>query len=58
MEALLTSKEVASLLNISEPNLSRWRASDSGPPWINLLGIPRYRPTDLETWINGNLEDA
>lgn len=56
MEALLTSKEVARLLNVSEPTLSRWRRTPDGPPWVNLAGVPRYRPQDLETWINDNLE--
>lgn len=50
-ESLLTSAEVAAYLHVSEATLSRWRASNDGPTWINLSGIYRYRRADLDAWI-------
>ncbi|MER7447071.1 helix-turn-helix domain-containing protein [Microbacterium sp. NPDC097977] len=48
---LMTSADVAKLLQVSAPTLSRWRSSRTGPPFINLNGIPRYREADLQAWI-------
>ncbi|WP_417512087.1 helix-turn-helix transcriptional regulator [Microbacterium sp.] len=56
--ALLTSKETAGFLRVSEATLSRWRTAREGPAWVNTQGIPRYRADDLEGWISGNLENA
>jgi predicted DNA-binding transcriptional regulator AlpA len=55
MDPLLTSKEAAVLLSVSQATLSRWRTQQSGPPNVNLQGIPRYRREDLEKWVEGNL---
>lgn len=51
MNALMTSAEVATFLAVSEPTLSRWRSSKSGPPYIDLNGIPRYRDEDVNAWL-------
>ena len=40
---LLDSREVASYLKVSESTLSRWRSAETGPPFIKLGGLPRYR---------------
>ena len=50
-EALLTSAQVARYLGISEATLSRWRHQAIGPNWIDLAGIARYRPKDLEAHL-------
>ncbi|MFJ2541554.1 helix-turn-helix transcriptional regulator [Microbacterium sp. NPDC087589] len=47
----MTSTDVAKLLRVSMPTLSRWRSSRTGPPFINLNGIPRYRESDVYAWI-------
>lgn len=51
MKTLMTSAEVATFLAVSEPTLSRWRSSKSGPPFIDLNGIPRYRDEDVDAWL-------
>lgn len=48
---LLRSKDVAELLSVSEASLSRWRHGGTGPRWINLNGIARYRQSDLDAFI-------
>ena len=50
---LMTSAEVATVLHVSEPTLSRWRTARTGPPYIDLNGIPRYRRVDVEHWVKG-----
>jgi len=49
--ALLTSAQVARYLRVSEATLSRWRQQSIGPNWIDLAGIARYRPEDLEAHL-------
>lgn len=56
MTPLLKSRQVAEMLGVSQPTLSRWRDSRTGPPWINVCGNPRYRATDIEAWINGQVQ--
>ena len=52
---LLTAKESAHLLSVSERTLEAWRLSGKGPPWIKLTGIGRgvrYRLDGLKQWID------
>jgi predicted DNA-binding transcriptional regulator AlpA len=49
---LLTSTQVADLLQVSTATLCRWRQRQCGPKWINLGGTtPRYRSEDVEAFI-------
>lgn len=52
---LLTSREVARYLGVSEATLSRWRHGAVGPKWVDLCGIARYRLEDLETHLQEQL---
>ncbi|WP_081813740.1 helix-turn-helix transcriptional regulator [Microbacterium sp. CH12i] len=47
--------EVASYLKVSESTLSRWRSAETGPPFIKLGGIARYRLEAIDEWLQ-NLE--
>lgn len=55
MERLMTSKEVAALLRVSEATLCRWRQrEDGGPiPAVWLGGLPRYRAVDVYGLVMG-----
>ena len=49
---LLTSREVARLLVVSEPTLAHWRSEGRGPRWIEVEHrVPRYSRDDLEAWL-------
>lgn len=48
---LLTSKEAAQRLKISENTLHRWRYSRKGPPYVKLGRAVRYRAEDLDSFI-------
>lgn len=54
MRELLSSKQVATMLGVSEPTLSRWRSAGQGPPVIEMSGIFRYKPESVEIWIKEN----
>ncbi|HAN25209.1 MAG: DNA-binding protein [Microbacterium sp.] len=53
MQKLLTSKEVAGMLDVSESTLSRWREAGTGPRFANLDGIIRYAQGDVIAYAEG-----
>lgn len=50
---LMHSREVAAYLKVSESTLSRWRSASSGPPFLRLGGIARYRLDAVDRWLAG-----
>lgn len=48
---LMDSREVAAYLKVSESTLSRWRSARTGPPFLRLGGIARYRLDDVDRWL-------
>lgn len=52
MEEILTSKEVAGWIRVSESTLCRWRQRGMGPQvtWMTPT-CPRYRRLDVEQWL-------
>ncbi|MCT1385882.1 helix-turn-helix domain-containing protein [Brachybacterium sp. p3-SID1565] len=52
---LMHSREVAACLKVSESTLSRWRSAGTGPPFLRLGGIARYRLDAVDRWL-GELE--
>lgn len=48
---LLHSRDVAAYLKVSESTLSRWRSAGTGPPFIRMSGIARYRIEAVEAWL-------
>lgn len=53
MDALLTGKEVASILKMSSRTLENWRMKGKGPPWRRIEGLVRYPESALYAWALG-----
>lgn len=53
MEKLLSVEELAELLGVPRATLYRWRYVGSGPPGITVGRHVRYRPADVERWLDG-----
>jgi excisionase family DNA binding protein len=51
MLRLLTQKESADLLRLSERTLERLRLQGTGPHYVKAGRLVRYRECDLEAWI-------
>ena len=51
MSPLLTQREAAQLLRLSERSLERFRVTGTGPRFVKVGHSVRYRETDLEAWI-------
>jgi excisionase family DNA binding protein len=55
MLCLLTQKEAATLLRLSERTLERLRVSGTGPQYLKAGRLVRYREADLEAWISARV---
>jgi excisionase family DNA binding protein len=52
MQELLTLREAAERLRISPQTLMNWRSKGKGPKSAKFGGGVRYRPEDIDTWID------
>jgi excisionase family DNA binding protein len=48
---LTNEHEVASLLGVSVATVRRWRLLKTGPRFIKIGRLVRYKPEDLEDWL-------
>ena len=55
MRTLLTQKEVAHWLGVSERTLERYRVIGTGPQFVRLDRLVRYRLSDIEEWIESSI---
>ncbi len=51
-ESLLTPKEVANFLRVSESWLAKSRVHGDGPPFVKPGRSVRYRQADLLRWVS------
>ena len=51
MQNFLTEREVAKQIRVSLASLRRWRLLQRGPRFIKAGALVRYRPEDLEQWM-------
>jgi len=57
MKELLTPKEVAELLQVSENTLAWWRWAKQELPFIKIKNRRvRYRRGDVEAWLSRNFQ--
>ena len=54
LDALLTERQAAEFLNVSERTLQSWRARRVGPAFVKSGRVVRYRLRDLLSWIDAN----
>jgi predicted DNA-binding transcriptional regulator AlpA len=55
LDTLLTSREAAAVLRLSERTLERLRTAGIGPQFVRLSRAIRYRHSDLVEYIEANL---
>lgn len=51
MEKLLTQRQTAEIVSLSERTLERLRVSGTGPRYVKLGRRVAYRQADIEAWI-------
>ena len=52
MGDFLTEKDVAKQISVSLASLRRWRLLNSGPRFVKVGTLVRYRPEDLKLWMD------
>jgi excisionase family DNA binding protein len=57
-ERLLTQREAAEYLGLSERTLERWRVIGSRLRYVKLKRGVRYRQIDLEAFVNAGLRQS
>jgi predicted DNA-binding transcriptional regulator AlpA len=50
-ESLLTETDVSKHLRVSVACVRRWRLERRGPRFLKIGSLVRYRPEDVEEWI-------
>ena len=57
IESLLDERQAAELLNLSVRFLQNRRYVGGGPPYVKISArAVRYRPSDLERWVEEHLQ--
>jgi hypothetical protein len=51
MQPLLTQRQCAEMLVLSERTLERLRQSGLGPRYLRIRHSVRYRPEDVQSWL-------
>lgn len=51
MEALINEKQLSEKLQLSLACLRRWRLCGTGPLYLKVGPLVRYRPEDIEVWM-------
>jgi predicted DNA-binding transcriptional regulator AlpA len=49
---LLNERELATTCGISVLTLRKWRSLRRGPRFLKIGSLVRYRPEDVDAWIN------
>jgi predicted DNA-binding transcriptional regulator AlpA len=55
---LLTPKQAARHLNLSESWLAKRRVNGDGPPYVKLGGAVRYAEASLQQWMKGEQRNS
>lgn len=50
-QCALTTRQAAEYLGVSQRTLIRWRVNRTGPAWTYAGHQVRYRPADLEAYL-------
>ena len=51
VEALLTEAQVSEILGRGVPTLQKDRVAGTGPQFIKMGRLVRYRPSDVQAWL-------
>jgi excisionase family DNA binding protein len=52
MEKLLTPEDLAEMASVPVATIYRWNYAGGGPKTIKVGRHVRYRPTDVEKWLD------
>lgn len=56
--ALITEAAAADYLGISIRTIQAWRVRGGGPSYVKMGKSVRYRPSDIQSWIEAHLASS
>jgi len=56
MPSLLSTTDVATILRVDPKTVRRWREEGHLPSAIQVGGVVRWKPEDIETWLEDRRE--
>lgn len=56
-EKLWTVQDVADFLGLHPKTVYRWAGSGEGPPGIRLGKYVRFKPADVEAWLEAHRQE-
>jgi len=57
VEKLLSRQELSALLGIPLQTLNNWASTGVGPKYVRIGRHARYRPADVEAWLETRAKD-
>lgn len=48
---LFTPKQVSEILKVSEITLAKWRSNKTGPEYVKIGRLVKYRPESIEAYL-------
>jgi predicted DNA-binding transcriptional regulator AlpA len=58
VEALLTEAQVSEILGRGVPTLQKDRVAGTGPQFIKMGRLVRYRPSDVQAWLTERVRQS
>ena len=57
-QQLLKTLDAATYIGLSRSTLEKLRCAGKGPRFVRLASAVRYRPQDLDDWLNGGVVET
>jgi predicted DNA-binding transcriptional regulator AlpA len=57
-QRLLNERQVADSCSISVLTLRKWRSEGRGPRYVKIGALVRYRPEDVDAWIQSHASQS
>ena len=51
----LSGDKAAEYLDVAKSTLDRWRSEGCGPKFVKVGRACRYRPSDMDAWLDGRV---
>lgn len=58
MEVLFGEADLSAALKVSRAALRQWRAAGQGPAYLRVGRAIRYRPSDVDAWLQRSRQPA
>jgi len=60
MAEFMNQKQLSELIGVAESTLEKWRSGEvkQGPAYVKLGRLVRYRPADVNKWLNRQVQGS